>query len=195
MPSEPANHSCLTATAYLVQAEARQIAAAEQNCRHAVEASGGAHAAHSCRLMSSEPANHSCLIATAYLVQAEARQLAAAEQNCRQAVKASGGAHGSSWALLALVLSARHQLPAALAVVAAGLQQAGPAYESLLLKIKVGLQTACCLGCCCCWAATSRSSLQKPATEDQGRSGDCLLSWLLLLLGCNKLGQPTKACF
>lgn len=70
-------------------------------------------------------------------MQAEARQLAAAEQNCRQAVKASGGAHGPSWALLALVLSARHQLSAALAVVAAALQEAAPAYEGLLLKIKV----------------------------------------------------------
>ena len=70
-------------------------------------------------------------------MQAEARQLAAAEQNSRAALKASAGSHGPSWALLALVLSARQHLPAALAVATAGLQEAGPAYETLLLKIKV----------------------------------------------------------
>lgn len=69
--------------------------------------------------------------------QAEARQLAAAETNCKAALKASGGCHPPSWALLALLLSARQQIPAALAVAAAALEEAGPAYEGLLLKIKV----------------------------------------------------------
>lgn len=71
------------------------------------------------------------------VVQAEARQLAAAETNCKAALKASGGVHPPSWALLALLLSARQQIPAALAVAAAAVEEAGPAYESLLLKIKV----------------------------------------------------------
>lgn len=71
-------------------------------------------------------------------MQAEGRQLAAAETNCRAALKASGGCHPPSWALLALVLSARQHIPAALAVAAAALEEAGPAYEGLLLKIKVG---------------------------------------------------------
>lgn len=69
--------------------------------------------------------------------QAEARQLAAAETNCKAALKASGGCHPLSWALLALLLSARQRIPAALAVAAAALEEAGPAYEGLLLKIKV----------------------------------------------------------
>ena len=73
-------------------------------------------------------------------MQAEGRQLPAAETNCRAALKASGGCHPPSWALLALVLSARQHIPAALAVAAAALEEAGPAYEGLLLKIKVGLQ-------------------------------------------------------
>ncbi|DBB12255.1 hypothetical protein WJX82_010413 [Trebouxia sp. C0006] len=76
------------------------------------------------------------------LVQAEGRQLAAAETNCRAALKASGGCHPPSWALLALVLSARQHIPAALAVAAAALEEAGPAYESLLLKIKARLHVA-----------------------------------------------------
>ncbi|KAA6422731.1 MAG: hypothetical protein FRX49_07266 [Trebouxia sp. A1-2] len=70
------------------------------------------------------------------LVQAEGRQLPAAETNCRAALKASGGCHPPSWALLALVLSARQHITAALAVAAAALEEAGPAYEGLLLKIK-----------------------------------------------------------
>ena len=73
-------------------------------------------------------------------MQAEGRQLPAAETNCRAALKASGGCHPPSWALLALVLSARQHIPAALAVAAAALEEAGPAYEGLLLKIKVRLQ-------------------------------------------------------
>ena len=71
------------------------------------------------------------------IVQAEARQLAAAETNCKAALKASGGVHPPSWALLALLLSARQQIPAALAVASAAVEEAGPAYEALLLKIKV----------------------------------------------------------
>ncbi|KAL3145534.1 hypothetical protein ABBQ32_003359 [Trebouxia sp. C0010 RCD-2024] len=76
------------------------------------------------------------------LVQAEARQLAAAETNCKAALKASGGVHPPSWALLALLLSARQQTPAALAVATAAVQEAGPAYERLLLKIKARLHVA-----------------------------------------------------
>lgn len=70
-------------------------------------------------------------------LQAEARQLAAAETNCRAALKASGGCHPHCWALLALLLSARQEIPAALAVASAALEEAGPAHEGLLLKIKV----------------------------------------------------------
>ena len=72
-------------------------------------------------------------------MQAEARQLAAAETNCRAALKASGGCHPPAWGLLALLMSARQRIPAALAVASAALEEAGPAYEGLLLKIKVML--------------------------------------------------------
>ena len=76
---------------------------------------------------------------TTELLQAEARQLSAAETNCRAALKASGGCHSPAWALLALILSARQHISAALAVASAALEEAGPSYEGLLLKIKVQL--------------------------------------------------------
>ncbi|KAK9804267.1 hypothetical protein WJX72_004067 [[Myrmecia] bisecta] len=76
------------------------------------------------------------------LLQAEARQLPAALRSCRAALAASAGTHAASWALLALVLSAQQRIPMALAVADAGLAEAGPLYESLLLKIKARLHVA-----------------------------------------------------
>jgi hypothetical protein len=45
------------------------------------------------------------------------------------------------------VLSARQHIPAALAVAAAALEEAGPACEGLLLKIKVDCKKDCSLHC------------------------------------------------
>ena len=117
--------------------------------------------------------NCTAVMLSAIWLQAEARQLPAAETNCRAALKASGGCHSPSWALLALVLSARQHIAAALAVASAALEEAGPPYEGLLLKIKVWLLTVCitqqkvCISLfTCCQGCVTSQYNGLPATQE-----------------------------
>ena len=104
------------------------------------------------------------LMVVAMWLQAEARQLPAAETNCRAALKASGGCHPPSWALLALILSARQHIAAALAVASAALEEAGPSYEGLLLKIKVWPLALCITQSQICSCLLTSQSNRPPAT-------------------------------